>query len=85
MTLEEIRWKKNGIYRVFWREGGVTVAANGCMSDGAPWLASTNWLGPIGALSTEHAGRIREMDLLLTQNSEMARKDVASRAAAVFG
>lgn len=33
-----------GLYKVYWREGGSSVAAVGCDRAGRLWLAPTNWI-----------------------------------------
>ncbi len=35
-----------GLYRVWWRGGGCSMAALGMRSDGSRWLAPTNWIDP---------------------------------------
>ncbi len=48
MTKAEIKKLdlRNGIYRVYWKSGGSSVAALGCLPNGDRWLAPTNWLHP---------------------------------------
>ena len=38
---------KNGIYRVFWKSGGSSLAAVGRDESGTPWMAPTNWIGDL--------------------------------------
>ncbi len=35
-----------GLYRVWWKSGGSSLAAVGNGSDGTRWLAPTNWIEP---------------------------------------
>jgi hypothetical protein len=35
-----------GLYRVFWKSGGSSVAAIGMLGNGDRWLAPTNWTKP---------------------------------------
>jgi hypothetical protein len=44
MTTEELLKLKHGLYRVFWKEGGSSLAAVGSGPDGRRWLAATNWI-----------------------------------------
>ena len=37
---------KHGLYRVWWAEGGTSLAALGSMPNGERWLAPTNWTTP---------------------------------------
>lgn len=35
-----------GLYRVYWKTGGSSIAAIGMKSDGSNWIAPTNWVAP---------------------------------------
>lgn len=35
-----------GLYRIFWKTGGSSLAAVGMGNDGTRWLAPTNWVAP---------------------------------------
>lgn len=35
---------KNGLFRVYWRSGGSSLAAIGTKPDGSKWIAPTNWV-----------------------------------------
>jgi hypothetical protein len=35
----------HGLYEVFWKSGGMSLAAVGSRCDGSRWLAPTNWIG----------------------------------------
>ena len=37
-----------GIYRLYWRDGGSSLAAVGIREDGTNWVAPTNWVEPGG-------------------------------------
>lgn len=34
----------SGLYRVYWADGGSSLAAIGSLYDGTRWLAPTNWV-----------------------------------------
>ena len=36
----------NGLYRVWWKSGGSSLAAVGVQANGDRWLAPTNWIHP---------------------------------------
>lgn len=62
---------KLGLYRVYWKSGGTSVAAIGQTSDGTKWVAPTNWTGlPDGAgLCTgpaviNYASEIKKVELI---------------------
>lgn len=44
MTKEKVTKLKHGIYRVFWKSGGSSVASVGSTGSGKRWLAATNWI-----------------------------------------
>lgn len=43
---EWMDWPNNGLYRVYWKSGGTSLAAIGVTDDGGRWLAPINWLKP---------------------------------------
>lgn len=38
---------KNGVYRMFWVDGGLSVASVGRNTDGKAWFAPANWVSGI--------------------------------------
>jgi hypothetical protein len=42
-TLDPAKISKLGVYRIFWKVGGSSVASVGQMNDGAKWFAAANW------------------------------------------
>lgn len=44
MLTTEIHKLKFGVYRVWWKSGGSSVASLGYFSDGRRWLAPSNWI-----------------------------------------
>ncbi len=48
MTREEGNALSNGLYRLFWKSGGSSLAAVGRNHYGDTWYAPTNWVTPIG-------------------------------------
>lgn len=54
MSRDETRKMGNGLYRLFWKSGGVSLAAVGSLHDGTKWFAPTNWTAkePDGVTST---------------------------------
>ena len=47
MTIKEAKQLNNGLYRIFWKDGGgSSLAAVGRLYDGTPWFAPTNWISP---------------------------------------
>ncbi len=46
MTKVESKTLPLGLYRVFWKSGGISLAAVGQDYDGNRWIAPTNWVTP---------------------------------------
>jgi hypothetical protein len=46
MTKKEVQKLRVGIYDVFWKEGGSSLAAVGSLHNGDMWLAPCNWTSP---------------------------------------
>lgn len=44
MKMSDVQNLPPGIYRIFWKTGGSSLASVGCDKDGKRWLAPTNWL-----------------------------------------
>ena len=44
MTLGEVRLLGHGIYRIYWKDGGSSLASVGSLSNGDRWFAPTNWI-----------------------------------------
>lgn len=43
MTKREAQKLDHGLYRIYWKSGGVSEAAVGSLYDGTRWFAPTNW------------------------------------------
>jgi hypothetical protein len=46
MTADRVRELKIGIYRIYWTEGGSSIAAVGITQTGDKWIAPLNWVHP---------------------------------------
>lgn len=44
MTKEEIKKYPLGIFKVYWKSGGSSIAAIGQIENGDRWLAPCNWV-----------------------------------------
>jgi hypothetical protein len=62
---------KLGLYRVYWKSGGTSVAAIGQTSDGTKWVAPTNWTGTpevgtnlVGIAVINYASEIKKVELI---------------------
>ncbi len=60
---------RHGVYRLFWKGGGSSVAAVGSLHDGAAWYAPSNWVSatPTGVASTVW-NRVERVQLIEIQH-----------------
>ena len=60
---------KYGVYRVYWKCGGSSVAAIGGMHNGDLWIAPSNWTNEkdITALLKDNIDDILKLELIATQ------------------
>jgi hypothetical protein len=66
MTGAEVRHLPTGVYRVFWKGGGTSVAAMGQLYDGRKWLVPANWTSesPAKIATTHHWRLIERLELI---------------------
>lgn len=43
MTQEQVKKMPHGLYRVYWKEGGYSLASMGSCYDGSRWICPCNW------------------------------------------
>lgn len=60
MSEAELQSCPLGLYKVWWKSGGSSLAAIGMMSDGKRWIAPTNWVSP-GKATTKGWGGIKRI------------------------
>lgn len=66
MIKKHYRSLENGLYAVFWKSGGFSLAAVGTCADGSRWLAPTNWVGTTTV--ERHWRRISHVEKIATLN-----------------
>ena len=44
MKREQVQLLEHGLYKIFWKEGGMSVASVGSLQDGQRWMAPSNWI-----------------------------------------
>ena len=68
MKKSDVQKLSHGVYRIYWKEGGTSVAAVGSTPSGARWLAPTNWVS-IGtdANTLSHWKSVRKVELITTK------------------
>lgn len=43
MKEKDVQKLVHGLYRIYWKDGGTSLAAVGSLHSGTRWLAPTNW------------------------------------------
>lgn len=46
MTIKESMQLPLGLYRIFWKSGGSSLASIGMLENGRRWIAPCNWVTP---------------------------------------
>ena len=66
----------DGLYFIYWRCGGGSVAALGRTNKGEVWIAPTNWLAPVVQGQTEFNNLLSDAERieLITTQKEACRK-----------
>jgi hypothetical protein len=63
--IQRIHLLKHGVYRIYWKDGLVSVGAIGSNSNGERWLICSNWIGESGvALLINHVKSIKMLELI---------------------
>ena len=44
MTQKQVQALSHGMYTIYWKEGGASLAAVGSLANGTRWMAPTNWV-----------------------------------------
>jgi len=63
MKKAKVQELTHGLYRVFWKEGGSSLAAVGSLANGDRWISPTNWISP-GSSDREIWKAIKEVMLI---------------------
>ncbi len=61
MKREEVQLLEHGLYKIWWKSGGHSLAAVGSLSNGKRWMAPTNW---ITVPSTTHWPIVKKVKLI---------------------
>jgi hypothetical protein len=64
-----------GLYRIYWHQGGLSVAAIGVDRHGKNWIAPTNWVCPMEVIDDPSKydvwGHVERVELITTQNDQI--------------
>lgn len=60
MRKDEVRSLGPGLYRVYWKSGGYSLAAVGVTADGGRWIAPVNWIAP--SVEQKHWRRVERVE-----------------------
>ncbi len=53
MKKSEVQKLQHGLYHIYWKGGGSSLASIGSMPNGDRWMSPTNWISP-GTSKREH-------------------------------
>lgn len=67
MTEKQVRLIQNGLYRIFWKEGGVSLAAIGRNYSGKVWYCPVNWINGKGWYDWT---KIKTVELLVEKSGQ---------------
>lgn len=69
MKLSDVQQLDHGLYRVYWKSGGSSLASVGSDDSGKRWLAPTNWILSDTKLITDYQKvwrHVEKMELIMT-------------------
>lgn len=64
MNKREVAKLDPGIYRVYWKTGGYSIAAVGVMGNGEKWLAPLNWISVAQEVNHTAWRKVKQVTLL---------------------
>ena len=74
MKKHKVQQLEHGVYRIFWKEGGTSVAAIGSKTNGDRWICPSNWTGQKGRATdtTDRATweNVKSVDLIALQHED---------------
>lgn len=71
MRTREVNKLKHGLYKIYWRDGGFSIASMGGFANGDRWIAPVNWIN--GSVSFDKFKRkILKMELLISREYDSA-------------
>lgn len=65
MTVKRFNSLPLGLYRVFWKCGGSSIAAIGNTAEGRRWIAPCNWLSPMMPTEKHYKKYIRGIGAII--------------------
>lgn len=67
---------RSGLYRVFWKSGGSSLAAIGILSNGDRWIAPTNWVTPGTMASDGEWGDVKRLEPIDADGIDRLKEDL---------
>ena len=69
MTRDEAQKLGHGVFRLFWKSGGSSVASVGSLHDGTRWFAPSNWVSKTaGGITSTDWRKVDSAQLIGTQS-----------------
>lgn len=59
MKIKKVKEAGLGLFRIYWKSGGSSLAAIGQNEEGSPWIVPVNWLSPLQSTSKQYRKYIR--------------------------
>ncbi len=68
MTKKDVAKLQLGLYRVYWKSGGSSLAAVGNLHDGTRWLAPCNWtsVSPQGIATANYWKQVKYVEKIIS-------------------
>ncbi len=67
MKKRKVQELNHGLYKIYWKSGGSSLASVGSDRGGARWMAPVNWVSPISS-HADHWKAVRKIKLIKAQS-----------------
>jgi len=70
MTIKESNKLSYGLYRLYWKDGGSSIAAVGGLHNGVHWFAPTNWTSStVAGIACTKWRLVKRVELIIEQRT----------------
>ena len=67
MKKKDVKKLDHGLYKIFWKDGGYSLASVGSLACGKRWMAPTNWIS-VPTSKRKHWKMVKSVELIATRN-----------------
>ena len=72
MTRNDVNKLRHGLYRLYWKEGGSSLASVGSLYDGVRWYAPINWTNQsTTGIACDNWRKVERVELLVSDDRYM--------------